>query len=276
MALAKDPSSDGGRARRFDKGPCGDILYASNFGENHFDGWRPAHFNGFAATPPCGLTSYPTHSGKLALQLSTEMRHYASTNQGLSCVTFRSISLYGVRRYLSYSAFLALGVGGYTDGWESFGIYYDIQKQDDSSRSFPMLQVIARAAVDGHTQARIINDNAVSHPVIPNSSHCWTGDNENKQNWGYLRLTWDLQANGGLGGYQEAQVQNQVFDLTGLGGGSAAFAPQTATSEGGAEIGQYSGGFNIGIYVNRSTVAGQEDTYPMTLAADSIVLSTHD
>ena len=276
MGLAKDPARSGGRARVIDKGSDGDILYASNFGENYFDGWRPAHFSGFQVTPPCGLTGYPTHSGKLALQLSTEMRTWASTNQGQSCATFRGISKYGVRRYLAFSAFLALGVGGFTDSWESFGIYFDIQKQDDSSRSFPQLQVIRRDAVDGYCQARIMNDGQSSHTAIPGLSHFWPGDNDDKQNFGYLRLTWDLQANGSLGGYHEAQIQNTVYDLSGLGGGSASETPQTLASTGNGAIGQFSGGLNIGLYVNRSSVVDVADRYPVTLVADSLVLSTHD
>lgn len=278
MGLAKDPARDGGRARVIDKGKTGDILYASNFGENYFDGWRPAHFSGFQVTPPCGLTGYPTQGGKLALQLSTEMRTYNALNQGVTCATFRGISRYGVRRYLSYSAFLALGVGGFADCWESFGLYIDCQKQDDSSRSFPQLQIIAQSKTDGWQKARIMNDGQASHTDIPGSQHCWPGDNDDKQNFGYMRVTWDLQANGGLGGYVEGQIQNTVYDLHSLGGGSASEIPQTDVSTGNSSTGQFSGGLNIGLFVSRSTSTDPTIAarYPVTLVADSIVLSTHD
>jgi len=275
MALAKDATRYGGRARAFDKGqPTGEILYASNFGDNYFDGWRASHFTGMAATPPLGLTSYPTHSGRLALQLSTEMRTYDVNNQGKSCYTFRGLSLYTSRRYLSYSAFLALGVGGFNQTWQEFGMYFDIQKQDNSSRSFPALTV---KSMGSPTYSKVQIRNDAKTPIdIPGTTHLWTGDNENKQGFGYLRLTWDLQANSGLGGYKEAQVQNQVFDLTGLSGQSAAEPPQTDALTGQGNIAEFNGGLNIGLYINRSSDTGLADQYPATLVADSIIVSNHD
>jgi hypothetical protein len=277
MALAKDPARYGGRARAFDKGqPTGEILYQSNFGQNYFDGWRPSHFSAFAPVPPCGLTSYPTHSGKLALQLSTEMRTYASSNTGTQCTTFRGLSLYPSRRYLSYSGFFALGVGGYSLSWDEWGIYLDIQKSDNSSRSFPRLIVKADATTPNtYTKLRIVN-NAGTEITVPGTSHLWPGDNENKQGFGYLRLTWDLQANGGLGGYKEAQMQNQVFDLTGLGGQSASTTPQTDSGSGQGPIAEYNSGLNLGLFVLRSSDALVTDQYPATLVADSIIVSSHD
>lgn len=276
MALHKDPASSGGRARAFDKGPTGEILYASNFGENYYDGWRAAHFSGFAVTPPCGLTSYPTHSSKLALQLSTEMRTLAVGNQGTTCVTFRGLSLYTSRRYLSYSAFLAIGPGGYSLTWDTFGLYFDIQKADNSSRSFPELLVKADAMTPLTFSTLRIRNNAGTEIDVPGSSHKFPGENENKQGWGYLRLTWDLQANGGLGGYKEAQLQNQVFDLTGLGGQSADHTPQSDAVTGQGPIAEFNGGLNIGLFVTRSTDVTIADQYPATLVADSIVVSNHD
>lgn len=269
---AKDPATNGGRARAIDKGPCGDVLYASNFGQNYFDGWRASHFGGNQAGMPIGLVSYPTHSSKLALQLSTEMRNYASGNLGTQCATFRGLSIYTSRRFLSYSAFLAAGVGGLTQSWAEFGMMLDIQKVDNSSRSFPWI-LLQSAASPTFSKARI-KDNSGTEIDIPGTTHLWTGDNENKQNFGYLRLTWDLQANGGLGGYYRAQVQNQVFDLTGLAGQSADFTPQSAATTGGGTIEEYNGGLNMGLYITRDT--SQTTIYPATLLADSIVLSAHD
>lgn len=276
MALAKDSARYGGRARAFDNGPqTGDILYASNFGDNYFDGWRASHFSSGVPSPPIGLTAYPTHSGKLALQLSTEMRTYDAANQGVQCSTFRSLSLYTQRRYLSYSAFLALGVGGFGNTWSEFGMMFDIQKVDNSSRSFPWLKIHATGITNSYSKAQIVND-AGATVDIPASAHVWPGDNENKQNLAYLRLTWDLQANSGKGGYKEAQIQNQVFDLTGLGGGSADHTPQTGELTGQGSISEYNGGLNIGLYVLRSSDPTIADQYPATLVADSIILSNHD
>lgn len=274
MALAKDPASSGGRARAVDKGDAGDIIYASNFGQNYYDGWRSSHFGHFQPGIPLGLAAYPTHSSKLALQLSTEMKDYDPSSVGGQCTSFRTLSLFTRRRYLSYSAFMALGVGGFDRSWGEFGLYLDIQKADNSSRAFPRLAIQANSAPI-YSKVRIL-DNAAANIAIPGANHLWPGDNENKQGFGYLRLTWDFQANSGLGGYHEAQVQNQVFDLTGLGGGSAAVSPpQTDVGTGEGNIAEYNGGLNLGVFVARSTEA-TSGNYPATLAVDSIVVSNHD
>jgi hypothetical protein len=269
MVLAKDPGSSGGRARAFDQGLCGEILYASNFGENMYDGWR-AQLYGAHPGLPVGLVSYPTHSGKLALQLSTEMRAYSAGNLGTSCATFRSLSLYTQRQYLSLSAFLAVGA----DTWGSFGLVFDIQKADDSSRSYAQLSINQMASPD-YSKVAILG-NSQTPIEVTGHRHVWPGDNENKQGFGYMRLTWDLLANGGLGGYYEAQIQNTVIDLTGAGGGSGSDAPQTDTSEGTTTgIGEFNGGLNIGLLLTRQINPGAVDEYPSTLVADSIVLSNH-
>lgn len=275
MALAKDDARYGGRARAFDQGPAtGDVVYASNFGQNFYDGWRPIHFGSFAPTQPVGLTAYPTHSGARALQLSTEMRTYAAGNAGVQCITARSLSHYcTARRYLSYSAFLTVGIGYFDLAYDIFGLSFDIQKANNSSRSLPNLIIKGALGSPNYSKAQIIND-AGATVDIPGTTHLWPGDNENKQNFGYLRLTWDLQANSGLGGYKEAQIQDQVFNLTGLGAGSAAFTPQTDVISGQGSIAEFSSGVNLGLFVSRNTA--QPNAFPATLVADSIIVTNHD
>jgi hypothetical protein len=80
------------------------------------------------------------------------------------------------------------------------------------------------------------------------------GNNENKWNMTYIRLTVDMQANSGAGGYQELQVGKQVYNLTGLGAGSARSTPQY---DGVNMITDFNGGFNLGFgIVRNAAVAG--------------------
>lgn len=265
MALAKDESTSSGLGRVMDfKRDQGVVLYRSDF-DAGFDGWID-HFSHSRPMPPISLTTEQSLRGARSLMLSTGEGAYNASAWENNILAFRRIGLYQAKRFHSYSGYFAVGSGGFTGTWATWELLIDEQKFDNSSRSLYHLRCSSRPSPDFNRWE--LTNNAGASVTIPSSIGKSLGDNENKQGWNYVRLTIDTQANGGLGGYHEAQVNQSVFDLTSLGAGSAADTIQGAT---GNAIDEFSGGLNMGLSITRSTQSGG-----CQLFADDLVYAVSD
>ncbi|AXQ62862.1 hypothetical protein SEA_ANGELIQUE_31 [Gordonia phage Angelique] len=256
---------DGGLVRR--RGP---VLFHSTF-DDGFDGWRD-HYGAFEPRPPIGLTSYPVMAGKHALKISTGDVPYRANAISNGSGTYKNLSQYhGVSGLVSLSAWLCVGSGVDSYAWGNFGLGFDIQKWDNSTRGFFKATCVNPSTGEDDRRWVLTNDSD-SYVTIPNSGDSvgvTSGQNENKFNFDYVRLTVDLAAASGLGGYHELQVNNRVFDLRGLGAGRGAQTPQAGTPSA-----DYRGGFNAGLFLARS--GKYPERYPSWLVADEIVCTVDD
>ncbi|MCV7255708.1 hypothetical protein H7J86_26435 [Mycobacterium hackensackense] len=282
MGIARDVATSAGQARALDLRASvrsgGAVLYQSNFDQG-MDGWID-HWGGYAPQLAIGRTSEICHTGSHCLMLSTGEHAAPPADDVSSFVSaFKRLARHSDDfRYVSYSAFLAVGIGNYNGAWESFLMYIDTQKQDNSSRSFYFLRCsrVLSGTYQGVTLVNehgpwLIRGDTGATPEqrmirIPGSAHMHVGDNENKQNFQYVRLTVDLKANAGLGGYKELQVGEHVFDLSTLGAGKSTEPIQGGT---GIDIDDFAGGFNIGLGIGRNIAIADG----CQLMADNIVVS---
>jgi hypothetical protein len=267
MALRKDESTGAGVGRSVDASrDKGVVIYRSNF-DAGFDGWTD-HWSGFRPSPIVSLTHAIQMRGKRSLMLSTAEGAYVSGEWSNGVDVFRRMAFYRTYRFYSYSAFFALGAGGYSAAWDSFSFYIDAQKFTSGANDRGLYQVQCQAqASPDFSRWRIIND-AGTYVTVPSSTRVRTGDNENKLGFNYFRLTIDQNANSGNGGYHQLQVNQNVFDLSALGAGRGAQSPQFTTNS----IDDFSGGFNIGAGLSRSTT--QDGGCQLFL--DDIVLNAHN
>lgn len=251
----------------------GKRLFHSTFADGSFDGWRD-HFAYGTPRGNVGLTRYPLMSGSHAMMISTGENVYGTGTQSNSAGTYKNLTRPADGGLASFSGFFALaGEGDLTTKtfpWASWGIGLDTQKWDDTARSF--FKVECRD--DSNTEApgwfiRSGSNGSSTDIAIPNSRGFFPGGNERKWNFAYLRLTVDLSANAGAGGYHEFQVGTKVFDLRGLGAGSA---PDLILSNGSHD--DFTGGFNPGVTLTRST---KNTTYRYNaLVADDLVCTFDD
>lgn len=264
MALAKDESTGAGRGRVVDsRRDLGVTLYRSDF-DTGFDNWTD-HWQTFTPSQPISLSSEAAHTGSRSLMLATNEGAYDAAQPGYDGLAFKRQTIFRPYRYYSFSGYFALGMGGYTGTWQSWALLFDIQKQNNTTRSIFRASCDIRPTPDF---ARWHIEGDTVDITVPASTLVSLGDNENKKGFQYARLTIDTQANGGLGGYHELQVNQSVFNLTALGGGSGSEAPQFTADA----IDNFAGGFNLGLQVIRSTtVAGG-----CQLFADELVLSAVD
>lgn len=253
MALAKDEGTAAGRGRVLDKyRDKGVVLYRSDF-DGGFDGWID-HWDGFRPWPVVSLTTEMQYRGTRCLMLSTgEHASPLSNDVSNATGTFKRFARHDEYRYHSLSAFVGLGVGGFSSSWSTFALYFDTQKYDNSSRSFFKAQcVVAAAPTKNRWQVRG-DGGDTDFKNVTGADGRIIGSNENKHNMFYVRLTVDLAANSGAGGYHELQIGPSpagVFALTGLGAGSSTEPPQWDGSD---LITDFAGGMNIGFGISRAT-----------------------
>lgn len=242
MALAKDEGTGAGRGRNLDTRAPGKVLYRSDF-DSGFDGWTD-HWATYVPQPIVSRSSEICYRGTHSLMLSTgEAASPPGGDISNFVSTFKRLARHDEYRYHHFSAYLGQGVGGYTDSWFAFQMYIDTQAFNNSKRSFYKLQ-FERPDLEW----QIVN-NSGSFVTVP-GFHSFLGQNENKCGMEYVRLTVDMQANSGSGGYVELQSGNHVFDLTGLGAGSATGSVQY---DGSNSITDFMGGLNLGFGLSRNT-----------------------
>lgn len=276
--LASEVTQSRGLARNMDKRvQAGKVLFHCDFNDG-FQGWRD-HYDGTTPQPPISLSGYPNFDGKLGLMLSTgDLPNIDNQMPWRSTSTYKNLSRYFDTGLVSFSGFFTTGSGRGALAWGSWGVGIDTQKWDSSSRGF--YKILCRDDAE-LGPAWFITSNTGSQILIPGTrgsagTNVTHGENENKFNYTYLRLTVDLSANNGLGGYLEAQINHQVFDLTGLGGGRGMQEPQGGnidlTSQG--RYANYSGGFNCGVMLSASSI--NPYSYPAMLFADELLCTMQD
>lgn len=250
MAMAKDESTGAGRGRvvdaRRDKGV---VVYRSDF-DKGLDNWTD-HWDAYRPWPVISLTNRAAHVGSRSLMLSTG-EHASPVAGDVSNTTaaFKRMAIYQDYRFHSFSAYLAMGIGGFNASWSSFSLFIDTQEVDNSQRSFYKFQCVI-AGTPNYTRWQIRGNGGESDFInVPGSEHKFIGNNDNKSGFAYVRATIDKQANGGLGGYHELQIGREIIDLTGLGGGSSHEEPQIID---GSNITDFNDGFNIGFGLARNT-----------------------
>lgn len=264
MALAQDEATGAGRARAVDtRRDRGVVIYRSDFQARWFDGWTDMWSGGADHARPQGITAgLSDELGERCLMLSTteEFPVQNNTDPMHDPACFRRMARHDEFRYHSVSGYFALGVGGFSDSWGSWRLMIDTQAWDNSQRSF--YQLYCNRSPDGQGYRWQLRGNPYGgaetiHTVAPATGGTFVGNNENKLNEQYVRLTVDLQANGGLGAYHELQVGGFVYDLTNPANiisanpawvlGSAAEPIQDSANT----IDDFRGGDNIGLAISR-------------------------
>lgn len=261
----------------------GKVLDHSDFNDGTLQGWRQ-HWDAYKPRPAIGLSSRQNRSGSHHLDISTADQPYDADNLANGSGTYKNMTLPRATGLVSISAWLTAtsGIGaqatpafGQQPGraWRSFGISIDTQRPDNSSRSFPRLSCIEPNTAGAQSPRWYIRGADGSTIPIPALDGIFSGDNEWKMNWTYVRLTWDLDANvvngKPTGGYFEAQVNHVRADLRSLGGGAATEPPQVGT-----QVDDFRAGLNGGLSIERATK--WPDLYPAHLHADDIVTTWGD
>lgn len=255
MAIAKQSTLASGLSRELDqRAQSGRVLFHSTF-EGGFDGWRD-HYNGLRPYPCVSLTSYPVMHGSHALMIATGGETYNAASGANDGSTFKNLSQFQTAgKKVSFSGYFAIGGEGGAFAWQMWDVMFDVQAWDNSWRSFFKLKCKDRngQGSDATTPAWFVSvdGNGNNDLIIPGTGSKTAGENENKFNFNYVRLTVDMAANSGQGGYYEAQINNQVFDLRNLGAAGAATPRPAETPQAGTPIDSFAGGFNAGIGVTR-------------------------
>lgn len=257
----------------------GDVIDYSTFDGGSLDGFAPQHWDGYEPVVPISTTTYPTRSGSHALMMPLGDRPYSVAEgrkkQGAWSTAIKRLSNYREAGLKSISAHIAIGSGGTQNapGWSNWGVGLDIQRQNNSTRGFFKAECLYDPA--NGTTAWYITNNSGSRVKVPGSDLSFIGENENKVNYGYVRLTIDESADSGKGGYYELQVNSRVFDLRGLGAGRGQQAPQA-----GNWLADYRGGFNPWFGIDqRTTDTGNwpdSNSWPTTMYIDSVLVTMND
>lgn len=257
----------------------GDIIDYADFAGGSLCGYAPQHWDGYEPVAPISTTTYPTRSGTHAMLVPLGDRPYATSAgrkiQGAWQTAIKRLANYREAGLKSLSAHVAIGSGGTQNapGWSSWGIGFDIQRQDNSTRGFFKAECLYNETT-GKTAWWITADNK-ARIQVPGSELSFIGENENKLNYGYVRLTIDESANSGKGGYHELQVNSKTFDLRALGAGRGMQTPQA-----GDWLADYRGGFNpwFGIDQRAADTGGWPDSnsWPATMYIDDVLVTMND
>lgn len=255
MAIAKESTLAGGLARQSDQQvQNGQVLFHSTF-EHGFEGWRD-HYDGTHPYPCVSLTSYPVMHGGHALMISTGGETYNAASAYNDASTYKNLSQFQVAgKKVSFSGFFAIGGEGGAFAAQAWGLMFDIQAWDNSWRSFFKLRCKDRngQGSDASPPAWFVSVDGDGNNdlVIPGTGSKTAGENEHKLNFNYVRMTIDMAANNGQGGYYEAQINNQAFDLRNLGAAGAATPRPVEPPQAGSPIDSFAGGFNAGLGITR-------------------------
>lgn len=272
-------SDEGGLVKR-----RGDVLSFSDF-ENGYDGFAALYSAGMQRMPISLSTEIAAVTGDTSLKLSTAEKPYVSatdisggadSDSTIAASAYKRLMSYRETGLISISAFIAVRHGGNNTTQpvtRNIGIGLDMQKQDNSSRAFPRIFYRGYFAADGSGTARLDYQGNSGLLPVAGSSNTGLAANENKGNWAYLRLTYDRDANGGLGGYYEVQINSSVFDLRSAGSERGSQTPQVTANQ---PMTDFRGGNNAGLFVQRNTDAGTVGLYPAVGYFDGICVTIGD
>jgi hypothetical protein len=273
--IAQDYSILTGAARAMDLTPetrTGRVLSYDNF-EDGFGRWAD-HYSG-RPFPPISLTAERALSSKRSLMLgSVTPPSGASSYFGQNTSTYNRMSRTFTERFVDFSCWFSIG-GSDALASSSWYMYLDTQAWDNTWRSFFRVQ----CGVSSTTGKRRwqIADNSGAYVAVPSaglSNPTVTGWNEGKMNANYVRVTIDMTANAGHGGYYQLQVNDRTFSLSALGAGSGDYPPQVGSGENDS----FSGGFNPGFGMG-SLFYGDANAVQFgkaTLVLDEIVVSVRN
>ena len=291
----------------------GKVLYSSDFSTGH-DGWQ-THFVAAGPRMATSLTSETSYDGSRGLMLSTAEKVYeADTDEAgnmVSCGAFRRMASWGAAEnsIVSMSAFIAYRSGKAVTtepAWQGFGLMLDMQKFDNSSRNFPVIRFNSRFEADWTTSLPPVLLLATgrqlgpgyptppfdyvnppgfitsSYGIVPGSEWCGIGENEEKFNINYMRMTFDRGAYNGLGAYYECQMNQFHADLSYLTPTTGAHAfdrpPGTAnpTEPVSSLTRDFRGGLNSGIVLARNTSPTTAAIFPAVATFSGITITTGD
>lgn len=243
--------------------PDTDVLFHDTF-EHGFCGWRD-HMGGSTPYPALGLCNQPAYSDGYSLMVSVGKK---ATSLGLSGTgsAYKNYSRVVNNGRLTFEGQFAIGGANLGQMPAQWAMVMDVQQWDNSSRAFYSLTCVRAAGADPRTADvwSVGSASGVKTAVAAQPAPS-AGDNENKMNWNYVRLTVDLDAFGGLGGYHSAQIGHQVYDLAALGAAPDRQAPQVTSGVGG---GSFAGGMNFGLLVQNRQ--GYDNAGPSWLLADEL------
>lgn len=242
QGLARDDSLLYDQYRFADLSPRrGKVLFASDF-RRGFEGWRD-HYHGNAPANPLSLVDYPLEGG---LMVSTQAKPDSSYATGwygsANSAAFKNLSRHIDGGLCSFSTYITHGFDTGTAALGSFFICIDTQSWDNSRRSFFKLQC-GRNDSTGNRSWGIIGgpSNSTYYGIPDTAGNVTSGDNENKYNTDYVRLTVDLTT----WKYVEAQINHRVYPLTGLAPNDEAPEPPQV----GTPADSFAGGLNCGVVV---------------------------
>lgn len=219
----------------------GTVLFHDTF-DTGFNGWRD-HYDSYSPCTALSLTSYPVFSGSHALMIGCSAPPDAEYTNGWSGsnnpAAIKNLSRYYDGNLVTFSCYLAHGTDASTASLGGYMLMIDTQSWDDKKRSIFQLTV-QRNSSTGNRALFIADEHGKPEQIPGSGAANFAGDNQNKFNFDWMSLTIDLSANGGSGGYHSCQINNSVFDLTKLHGGSASFAPQA-----GSPMESFAGGLNF-------------------------------
>lgn len=218
----------------------GKTLSFNDFSSGTTEGFNP-NMGGFAAIRSTTQvsTGYPL-TGTHTLLLTTGEEHYDKDIQSRNADAVKRMTLVNDDwDTVSVSMMFALVGSGvpsatlpghdaerpYRYPWRSFFLGFDMQEPTAADgRRFPVLMLRDRSSVGAYqSPAWFItpdrydaegNATGAAQITIPGTADLFTGGNERKGGYTYARLTYKRGV-----GYIEAQINNKIFDLRGLGGG---------------------------------------------------------
>lgn len=246
--MAQDITAKIGDSRDLDLNPLvrtGRVLAYDDF-EEGFGGWAD-HYSGTPSNPN-SLISDRALQGQRSLLLAGRSKarqegQFADWGHR-SAATWNRMSRDFSERYVDISWFMA--VGG-TDAFAigSFGVHIDTQTWDSTQRSY-FRMIAERNSATGDVSRWTVQNGSEAVPISGTgpATPAFPGYNESKMNGMYARLTIDMQANGNLGGYVQAQLGGRLFDLTTIG---AVPEQQTPQYVAGDQNQSFGGGFNVGL-----------------------------
>lgn len=250
-----------------------EVLFADDFSDG-LSGWNPNMVGGDTPLQPVTRSSYPVPGMRLATGSA-----YNPASAG--CVAYKRLAHLRPGGILSLSIEYAITSETAAAQWSAYAIGFDLQNWDGSFRAQPGLQVVPTAT---SAKAQLIDNTQTPHDIadIPNpitgstvtsTQYLFAGENENKGNRNYLRLSYDLgnllvangsQNNPATGApwaladisarYYECNINGYRFDLR---------ATQTTnppywgkqTPQAGTVIASFNGGCNAGIQLFQATSA---------------------